>query len=423
MKVVPLKRLATLRSGGTPTVDDPSYWADDGVPWVSIGDMSTVDVIRTTARTVSAAGMRATRLTPGAPGTVLFAMYASVGAVATLGVTATWNQALLGVTAREGLADSRFLRYSLLSLRGSLGALTRSNTQDNLNADQVGNLPIAKLPLADQRAIADFLDAELSHIDALISQKRTQRRVLVERRDAVTEWSVVDAAHHRRKSCTLAWTTSLPAHWKEVKLTMVSRMGSGHTPSRDHPEWWVDCTIPWITTGEVAQMRSDRVEAITETREMISELGVANSSATVHPEGTVVLCRTAASAGYSAIMGKDMATSQDFATWTCGPLLRPRYLLLCLRAMRRDLLERLAMGSTHKTIYMPDIEAIRVPLPPVEEQDEIVERTRRQLRAIDKAVDAIEQHIGLLQERKQALITAAVTGQLDVAREISEEAS
>ena len=61
-------------------------------------------------------------------------------------------------------------------------------------------------------------------------------------------------------------------------------------------------------------------------------------------------------------MGSDMATSQDFVTWTCGPLLEPRFLLLCLRAMRRDLLERLAQGSTHKTIYMPDIESIRVPL-------------------------------------------------------------
>ena len=145
----------------------------------------------------------------------------------------------------------------------------------------------------------------------------------------------------------------------EVKLGYVARLGSGHTPSRDHPEWWLNCTIPWITTGEVAQMSSDRLEEITETREMISEIGLANSSATVRPKGTVVLCRTAASAGYSAIMGSDMATSQDFATWTCGPRLRPRYLLLCLRAMRSDLLGRLAIGSTHRTIYMPDIESSR----------------------------------------------------------------
>ena len=165
------------------------------------------------------------------------------------------------------------------------------------------------------------------------------------------------------------------------------------------------------------------LEDIYDTREKISDLGLANSSATIHRAGTVVLCRTAASAGYSAIMGSDMATSQDFTTWTCGPLLRPRYLLLCLRAMRRDLLGRLAMGSTHKTIYMPDIESIRIPLPPVDEQDTIVERAWTNLRAIDGASDSIDRQIALLRERKLALITAAVTGQLDLAHNIAEEAS
>ena len=73
-----------------------------------------------------------------------------------------------------------------------------------------------------------------------------------------------------------------------------------------------------------------------ETRECISEIGLENSAAEIHPKGTVVLCRTAASAGYSAVMGKDMATSQDFVTWTCGPELDPFYLLWCLRVMRSD---------------------------------------------------------------------------------------
>jgi type I restriction enzyme S subunit len=72
---------------------------------------------------------------------------------------------------------------------------------------------------------------------------------------------------------------------------------------------------------------------------------------------------------------------------------------------------------------MPDIASIRIPLPPVDEQDEIVERTWRTLRTIDRTTDAIERQIELLQEHRQALITAAVTGQLDVAREIAEEAS
>ena len=329
-------------------------------------------------------------------------------------------------------ASPRYLHYLMRSrwmvgemskrLRG-IGSVDQGNVRTpRINIDELGDIVVDCPDESRQRAIVAFLDAETSRIDILIERMQRQTGLLLERRAALIERSVTGGQGSHRSESSIEWARSLPAHWREARLTLVSQLGSGHTPSRDRPEWWMDCTVPWITTGEVAQMRSDRIEEITETREMISEAGLANSSATVHPKGTVVLCRTA-SAGYSAIMGKDMATSQDFATWTCGPLLRPRYLLLCLRAMRRDLLERLAMGSTHKTIYMPDIEAIRVPLPPVEEQDEIVERAWRQLHAIDRAVDAIEQHIGLLQERKQALITAAVTGELDVAREIAEEAS
>lgn len=152
---------------------------------------------------------------------------------------------------------------------------------------------------------------------------------------------------------------------------------------------------------------------INETREKISELGVENSAVVVHPEGTVALSRTA-SAGFSAIMGTEMATSQDFATWTCGGQLLPRFLLFCLRAMRSDLLGRLAMGSTHRTIYFPDLQSLRIPLPPVEKQHEVLELVDEQLQVLGPLEQAIDRQIALLRERRQALITAAVTGALQV---------
>jgi type I restriction enzyme S subunit len=82
--------------------------------------------------------------------------------------------------------------------------------------------------------------------------------------------------------------------------------------------------------------------------------------------------------------------------------------------MRTDLLDRLAMGSTHKTIYMPDLYQLRIPLPPVDEQDQIVEETWQSLSTIDAGIDRLTKQIDLLTEHRQALITAAVTGDLEI---------
>lgn len=266
-----------------------------------------------------------------------------------------------------------------------------------IRADEIGAIPVELPVIEEQREIAEFLDAETARVDALIAKKLEMVALLEERRVSVT----VDA--------------TLDQQWPRAKLTMLARLGSGHTPSRNRSDWWENPTIPWITTGDVAQMRGDRIEFIEETKFSISELGMANSAAELHPTGTVVLSRTA-SVGFSAIMARPMATSQDFATWTCGPCLRPRFLLLCLRAMRQELLGRLAMGSTHQTIYMPDIEAIRVPLPRLAEQDRVIDAVWERLQPIDAAVAATERQIEILRGRRQALITAAVTGQLEAAK-------
>ncbi len=317
-----------------------------------------------------------------------------------------------------GMVHPKYLYWSMVGdrAREQFTVSATGVTRFGLRSDEIGRVGVVLRDMSEQRAIADFLDAETARIDALITRKRQLITRLLENRAAVTHAGVsgeLTGVDHGRVETRLPWLMSHPANWRTAKLTMVASLGSGHTPSREHPEWWVDCSIPWVTTGEVAQIRDDRTERIGETRERISELGVANSSATLHPVGTVVLSRTA-SAGYSAIMDSDMATSQDFVTWTCGPLLEPRFLLLCLRAMRADLLNRLAQGSTHKTIYMPDIESIQIPLPRLEEQRVLVEETWRRLRKIDEATDRLGRQITLLQEHRQALITAAVTGELEI---------
>jgi type I restriction enzyme S subunit len=317
--------------------------------------------------------------------------------------------------------SARFLHYLFRSrwfvgqmssrLRG-IGTAEQGNVRTpRINIEDLGDI-VTQVPAPDeQRRIAGFLDRETARTEAVIQQKRLLLKRLSERRRSVIFYGVTgflspgSASHDPG----FPWARRVRDPWPAVKIKHVAMLGTGHTPSRSHPEYWQNCTIPWITTGEIQYVRDDRVEVITETREKISEVGLANSSAELHSSGSVVLCRTA-SAGYSAIMGGDMATSQDFATWTCSDRLLPRYLLMCLRAMRPDLQGRIAFGSTHKTIYMPDIEELKIPLPSLPEQEEILSKIDSYLPMIDELTERLGGQLTLLSERRQALITATVTG-------------
>ncbi|MCC7541184.1 MAG: restriction endonuclease subunit S [Deltaproteobacteria bacterium] len=158
---------------------------------------------------------------------------------------------------------------------------------------------------------------------------------------------------------------AVPRGWRLVRLTTVARLESGHTPSRREPSWWGG-TVPWVSLGD-----TDRLDdpVIVETSENINERGLANSSARVLPGGTVVVSRTA-TVGKVTILGHDMATSQDFANYVCGPEVHNVYLMQLLRFMQPEW-RRLRAGSTHNTVYMPVFKSLQVLLPPLDEQRRI----------------------------------------------------
>ena len=213
------------------------------------------------------------------------------------------------------------------------------------------------------------------------------------------------------RDTNVEWLSEIPAHWDIQRTKFAAMLRSGHTPSRQNPQYWVDCTIPWFGLSDVWQIRDGEVEYVRDTVEKISEIGLANSAARLLPKGTVILSRTA-SVGFSAILGVDMATTQDFVNWICGSSIRPEYLLYVFRAMEPEF-RRLTMGSTHQTIYMHDVSAFVTPIPPIYEQDQIVSFIRRETTRIDVLVARKERLIQLLREKRMALITSAVTRGID----------
>jgi type I restriction enzyme, S subunit len=206
---------------------------------------------------------------------------------------------------------------------------------------------------------------------------------------------------------SVGWTEMpAPPNWVWTKLTDITRLETGHTPSREHPEYW-DGDIPWIG---IKDARLSHGTLIQDTFQKVTQLGLDNSAARLLPAGTVCLSRTA-SVGYALILAREMATSQDFVSWVCSPALVPKFLMYALLA-EKDSLHRFGKGTTHTTIYVPEVKAFHICLPPVEEQRRIVERLEELLSDLDAGVSALARAWANLKKYRAAVLKAAVNGEL-----------
>jgi type I restriction enzyme S subunit len=198
----------------------------------------------------------------------------------------------------------------------------------------------------------------------------------------------------------------LPDGWAWVPLLHIAKQETGHTPSRSKPDYW-DGGVPWIGIRDAGAHHGRFIE---DTAQTISEAGLANSSARMLPAGTVCLSRTA-SVGYVTIMARSMATSQDFATWTCTEALLPEYLMYALMA-EGDEIRNFGMGTTHTTIYFPEVRAFHIALPPVEEQKEIVARIKAAIARANRLEAEAARARALLDRLESALLAKAFRGEL-----------
>lgn len=316
---------------------------------------------------------------------------------------------------RSVTGDGRYIQYSLLAAHrsGYFETLINTATIPHLTAEKLADVQVVWPPYVEQRQIADYLDAQTAKIDALIGKQEQLIETLAERRQAVISHAVTKGLDPNApmKDSGVEWAGAVPEHWNAGNIRRFSKMKTGHTPRRSVQEYWTDCDIPWFTLADVWQLRAG-ARYLGETTGNISKLGLANSAAELLPTGTVVLSRTA-SVGFSGIMPAPMATSQDFWNWVCDSSLQPIFLWYQFLAMR-PYFASLMHGSTHKTIYQADAAGLGVTVPPVVEQDQLIAHLDHETARIDALSAKAREMIGVLKERRQALISAAVTGKIDV---------
>lgn len=316
---------------------------------------------------------------------------------------------------RPGLGILKsYLSYQLQS-EGFVQAVVANSvgvSYPAINASILVTLSALMPSMEEQQAIANFLDQETARIDELIAKKQRLIELLQEKRTALISQAVTKGLNPNApmNDSGIDWLLEIPKHWDVVRVKWVSKLESGHTPSKQVPEYWEDCDIPWVSLNDSKQLAV--CDYIAETKYKINSLGLENSSARLLPPGAVVFTRDA-TIGLAAITSQPMAVSQHLIAWIPGTKIRTEFLLRVFNVMK-GYLDSFTFGATIKTIGMPDVKKLVTPLPPLKEQEEIENHIRMELEKHDDLLKLVKNAIESLQEYRTALISAAVTGKIDV---------
>jgi type I restriction enzyme, S subunit len=211
-----------------------------------------------------------------------------------------------------------------------------------------------------------------------------------------------DQAPELYQETAIGW---IPKEWHYELLDNLAHRASGHTPNKDHPEYW-NGGIKWVSLADSNKL--DQLY-ISNTELEISSMGILNSSAVLHPAGIVVLSRDAG-VGKSAITTAPMAVSQHFMCWKCDQKMDNHFLYYWLQFNKRTF-ENIAMGSTILTIGLPYFKRLKIACPvELDEQQSIAKR----LNAADTRIFAMQDALAKFRQQKLGLMQDLLTGKVAV---------
>lgn len=418
-----IKRLCHVKRGASPRpIDDSIYFDDDGeFAWVRISDVTASDkyLLATEQKLSSLGKSKSVALQPGE---LFLSIAATVGKPMITKIKCCIHD---GFVYFVGLGENREFLFYLFSTGELYKGVGKVGTQLNLNTDTIGDLRIPIPPWEEQSKAVSFLDRETAKIDALVAKKERLIELLEEKRTALITHAVTKGLPSTgsgqadpnvpMKDSGVEWLGKIPAHWVVKRVKWAAKMESGHTPDKKVEAYWNNCDIPWVSLNDTGYLKNH--DYISETAYQVNALGLENSSARLLPAKAVVFSRDA-TVGLCAITTRPMAVSQHFIAWLCGPALMPEYLLYVFRSMTQEL-ERLTMGATIMTIGMPDVKTLSTPIPPTTEQERIVRHIRQETKEIDSLIAKVREGIERLREYRTALISAAVTGKIDLREDVA----
>ena len=334
--------------------------------------------------------------------------------VARILVPVTINQDMKALKLREDLSD-RFAIYLFTGLRDIV--LTEVDEAGHgtrrLVPERLKNIEVYLPPSEEQHLIADFLDRETTKIDTLVAQKQRLIELLQEKRTALITRAVTKGLDPdvEMKDSGVEWLGEIPAHWDHVPLGRGVSSISGATPDRSQRRYWSG-EVPWVSPKDM------KVRYIVSAEEAITETALAETGIRLIRPPAVLIVVRGMILNHSfpvAVSTVPVTINQDMKALVPGGGLTSEFLCFALEGLSRAVV-RLVDRAGHGTCKLDSANWKRfvIPLPPKHEQDAVCQHLRTVGPEIGKLIEANEITIDLLTEYRTALISAAVTGKIDV---------
>lgn len=415
-EVKALKRLFRIQNGATPKSEVPAYW-DGDIPWATPDDLGklTNRVLTETGRRITRCGYDScgTHLAP--EGSLVLSTRAPIGHLALAGVALCTNQGCRSLVFKQK-SNQSFFYSELSSSRPVLEAVGRGTTFKELSAEDLGVISLCVPPSREQDLIATFLDRETAKIDALVAKKERLIELLQEKRAALITRAVTKGLDPNvpMKDSGVEWLDEIPAHWEVKRLKAVSmRVTKGTTPTTMGYEF-ADEGVRFVKVESI----SDSFRVIPEQCAFISPTTNQQLSRSQLMEGDV-LVGIAGAIGRIAIVDKDILpanTNQAVAiVRTERHHASPRWIASCLASdFAQEQFSLDQVKSAQANLSLTDLSNTRLPVPPFKDQNQIDAFLDRETAKIDALVAKVREAVDLLKEYRSALISAAVTGKIDV---------
>jgi type I restriction enzyme S subunit len=411
-----LRWLSRRYSGGTPDKTNLSYWEEGTVPWLNSGAVNDRLIFEPSAYiTEEAFANSSTKWVPkGALVMALAGQGKTKGMVAQLAIPSTCNQSMAAIIPAPAI-NARFLFWWLESNYQNIRNMAGGDLRDGLNLELLGNISCPLPPLPEQTAIASFLDHETGKIDVLVEEQRRLIALLKEKRQAVISHAVTKGLNPLAplKPSGVEWLGDVPVHWELFSLKRdLDFLTSG---SRGWAENYSDEGDIFI---RITNLTRDGISIDLSDIQRVAVPDGAEGARTRVQSGDVLFSITAY-LGSVAVIPETFETAYVSQHIALARLrhsrLIPRWVgYVALSIVGKTWFQTQSYGGTKIQLSLDDVRDLPIPAPPIEEQHEIVSFITNQVFKFDTLTAEAHRAIDLLQERRTALISAAVTGKIDV---------